>query len=108
MKQPVTLVGTSLGGAVALDFALAHPEAVERLVLLSPQCFTDGIGPMASLPDFAARLGVRVRSPLRMMQLLVIENNYRRAGSLKHSHNLEMLDHLRYDWLATSDCHAPP
>lgn len=31
---PVVLVGASLGGAVALDFASAYPEAVQGLVLL--------------------------------------------------------------------------
>ena len=56
------MVGTSLGGAVAVDFALAHPDAVERLVLLAPQVQQDGIGPLASLPLFAARLGVKVPS----------------------------------------------
>ena len=32
--EPVIVVGASLGGAVALDFAEAHPEAVAGLVLL--------------------------------------------------------------------------
>jgi pimeloyl-ACP methyl ester carboxylesterase len=32
--QPVILVGTSMGGATAIDFALTYPEAVEQLVLL--------------------------------------------------------------------------
>jgi len=31
-----TLVGNSLGGAVALRFALDHPSSVERLVLMAP------------------------------------------------------------------------
>lgn len=31
-----TLVGSSSGGGVAVDFALAHPEAVDRLVLVGP------------------------------------------------------------------------
>ncbi len=31
-----TLVGNSLGGAIALGQALAHPETVERLILLAP------------------------------------------------------------------------
>uniref|UniRef100_A0A7S2N1Z3 AB hydrolase-1 domain-containing protein n=1 Tax=Haptolina brevifila TaxID=156173 RepID=A0A7S2N1Z3_9EUKA len=32
--QKVTLVGFSLGGAVAIDFAASHPECVDRLVLV--------------------------------------------------------------------------
>ena len=34
IKQPVVLVGASMGGAAAIEFALAYPEAVSRLVLL--------------------------------------------------------------------------
>ncbi len=56
----MVLLGTSLGGAMAVDFALAHPEAVAALVLASPQCYTDGIGPMAGMPRAIARLGVAV------------------------------------------------
>lgn len=32
--RPVLLVGTSMGGAVALDFATSHPEAVSKMVLI--------------------------------------------------------------------------
>lgn len=32
----VSLVGASLGGRIAIDYALAHPEAVDRLVLAAP------------------------------------------------------------------------
>jgi pimeloyl-ACP methyl ester carboxylesterase len=32
--QPVTLVGNSMGGAVALHYAVRHPDAVDRLVLI--------------------------------------------------------------------------
>jgi 3-oxoadipate enol-lactonase len=32
----VTLIGASLGGAASLDFAVIHPELVDRLVLVGP------------------------------------------------------------------------
>lgn len=34
IRQPVILVGASMGGAAAIDFSLSYPEAVEKLVLL--------------------------------------------------------------------------
>lgn len=34
--QRVTLLGNSLGGAVALGYALAHPDDVARLILMAP------------------------------------------------------------------------
>jgi len=36
--QRFTLVGHSMGAAVAIAYAAAHPERVERLVLLDPAC----------------------------------------------------------------------
>jgi pimeloyl-ACP methyl ester carboxylesterase len=34
INQPVVLVGTSMGGAAAIDFTLSYPEAVQSLVLV--------------------------------------------------------------------------
>ena len=34
--QTVTLAGTSLGGTVAIHYAAAHPQRVQRLILLNP------------------------------------------------------------------------
>jgi pimeloyl-ACP methyl ester carboxylesterase len=34
IQQPMILVGASMGGAVAIDFALSHPELVKKLVLI--------------------------------------------------------------------------
>ena len=34
VQQPVILVGASMGGAVAIDFTLSFPEAVNKLILL--------------------------------------------------------------------------
>lgn len=56
----MTLVGASLGGAIALDFAHEFPEAVKRLVLIDAQAFVDGSGPGALLPVPLAKLGISV------------------------------------------------
>ncbi|NEP60083.1 MAG: alpha/beta hydrolase [Symploca sp. SIO2G7] len=42
INQPVTLVGASMGGAAAIDFALYFPETVENLVLLDSAGFAAG------------------------------------------------------------------
>lgn len=34
--QRASLVGLSLGGRIAMDFALSHPDRIERLVLVAP------------------------------------------------------------------------
>ena len=47
----VTLVGNSLGGAVALGFALTHPSRTQRLVLMAP-------GGLNELPDYLAMPGM--------------------------------------------------
>lgn len=47
-----TPLGNSLGGAVALGFALAHPEMTERLVLMAP-------GGVSDLSDYLAMPGMK-------------------------------------------------
>lgn len=50
------LVGASIGGAAAVDFALAYPHLVSKLILLGPQLFTDkpASSLMTSFPVAAA------------------------------------------------------
>jgi pimeloyl-ACP methyl ester carboxylesterase len=72
IQRPMVLVGSSLGGAIALDFALEYPEAVEKLVLIDAQGFIEGIGPMASLPRPLAAAGVWV---LRTEQLRMVSGS---------------------------------
>eukprot|EP00898_Chlorokybus_atmophyticus_P002498 jgi/Chlat1/3249/Chrsp22S03513 len=67
--KPMVLAGASLGGAAAIDFAVNHPDAVHKLVLIDAQGFIDGVGNMKSLPRPLATAGIEVlRSwPLRSM-----------------------------------------
>ena len=46
--RPVVLVGASMGGAAAIDFALTYPQAVDKLVLLDSAGFAKG-GPETKL-----------------------------------------------------------
>ena len=50
--KKATLLGNSLGGAVALGFALEHPAATERLVLMAP-------GGLNDLPEYLAMPGMQ-------------------------------------------------
>ena len=42
MARPMILVGASMGGAAAIDFALTYPDAVEKLVLIDSAGFARG------------------------------------------------------------------
>lgn len=54
-----TLVGNSLGGAIALGFALAHPQNVEKLVLMAP-------GGVEDQPDYFKMPGMAVMKEIFM------------------------------------------
>jgi pimeloyl-ACP methyl ester carboxylesterase len=45
IDEPVHVLGTSLGGAVALHLALDHPEKLQSIVLESPAAFRVGATP---------------------------------------------------------------
>ncbi|KAL6012001.1 hypothetical protein ACLOJK_002471 [Asimina triloba] len=58
IKNPMVLVGPSLGAAVAIDFAANHPGAVEKLVLIDASVYAEGTGNMKKLPKILAYAGV--------------------------------------------------
>ncbi|KAA3456079.1 monoacylglycerol lipase ABHD6 [Gossypium australe] len=68
IKRPMVLVGPSLGAAVAIDFAVNYPEAVEKLVLINPSVYAEGTGNLAKLPKVVAYAGVSLLKtfPLRL------------------------------------------
>lgn len=42
INKPVVLVGASMGGAAAIDFALTYPQVISKLVLIDSAGFTAG------------------------------------------------------------------
>ncbi|MFE4105448.1 alpha/beta hydrolase [Almyronema epifaneia] len=42
IQRPVVLIGASMGGAAAIDFALTYPDCVEKLILLDSAGFAAG------------------------------------------------------------------
>jgi pimeloyl-ACP methyl ester carboxylesterase len=52
VDQPVDVVGLSMGGYIAADFAARHPERVRRVALLAPQSTSMGSDPRTGLVTF--------------------------------------------------------
>ena len=73
IDQPIVLIGASMGGAAAIDFALTYPEAVKQLILIDSAGFAAGpeigkflIPPLGYLAtEFLRRPGVRRRVSLQ-------------------------------------------
>ncbi|XP_027077861.2 alpha/beta hydrolase domain-containing protein VTE7-like isoform X1 [Coffea arabica] len=68
IKRPMILVGPSLGAAVAIDFAINFPEAVDKLILINASVYAEGTGLLTKLPKFLAYAGVSLLKslPLRL------------------------------------------
>jgi len=60
-RSPFDLLGHSLGGAVALQFATEYPELVRRLVLAAPAGFTPRAWPVASVAGALAEPALAAR-----------------------------------------------
>lgn len=60
-RRPFDLLGSSLGGAVALQLAIEHPELVRRLVLAAPAGFSPRPWPLASVAGALAEPALAVR-----------------------------------------------
>jgi proline iminopeptidase len=72
--ERVTLIGHSWGSVLALEYAVRHPEHVERLVLMNPA--------PASRADFLAYLGARgerAAADLELKQRIAATDAYRRG-----------------------------
>lgn len=84
--RPVTVIGWSLGGLFALEWALRYPKTVEKIVLLaSSPCFrqrsdwADAMAP-ATLDQFAHNLHTDYRGTLkRFLSLQLMGDEYARS-----------------------------
>ncbi|KAF8399588.1 hypothetical protein HHK36_015456 [Tetracentron sinense] len=84
IKRPMVLVGPSLGAAVAIDFAVNHSEAVEKLVLIDASVYAEGTGNLTKLPRTVAYAGVSLLKsiPLRLYANFLAFNNISFSTSL--------------------------
>ncbi|KAG2307987.1 hypothetical protein Bca4012_083064 [Brassica carinata] len=69
IKRPMILVGPSLGATVAVDFTATYPEAVDKLVLINANAYSEGTGALKDLPKSIAYAGVKLLKsfPLRFL-----------------------------------------
>jgi pimeloyl-ACP methyl ester carboxylesterase len=92
--QEATLIGASLGGAVALSFASLYPERVHRLVLAAPACYPmpfPGGTKWLAMPGLGE--GLTLCAPLIPRNLYaraVLQSNYHRGTSLKDVRDTEI------------------
>jgi pimeloyl-ACP methyl ester carboxylesterase len=87
INQPIVLVGTSMGGAAAIDFTLTYPEAVQKLVLIDSAGF-------ASPPN----IGRLLFPPISNLATSFLRNQKVRdriSRSAYHDQSFASLDALR-------------
>ena len=76
-QQPLAVMGWSLGGVIALAWALAHPDRLRKLVLVgtSPRFVADESWPHAMAPEMLARFGdeLRVACKLTLQRFLSLQ-----------------------------------
>ncbi|XP_073526255.1 LOW QUALITY PROTEIN: uncharacterized protein [Phyllobates terribilis] len=77
IKRPMVVVGSSLGAAVAIDFAVNHPEAVSKLIFICGSVYEEGTGTRAILPRPVAYAGVALLKSvvLRLCMNIAAFNN---------------------------------
>jgi len=69
---PVTLIGYSMGGAIATAYADAHPDAVRELILIAPAGLGHDLGPVA-------RVVARGGPPALWLMLAAFPRSFRRG-----------------------------
>jgi pimeloyl-ACP methyl ester carboxylesterase len=81
-EQPVLLVGSSFGGQLALDYALAHPALVEGLLLIAPGL--TGVEPSPELRERMRRLIAAARQSAGALADAWLSDPHHAPGGLTH------------------------
>ena len=99
--RQVTLLGASLGGAIAIDLAAGRPDLVSKLVLVDAQGFQDGIGALQYLPEFLTKFFLEV---LRSVPLRNAANKMsyfeKDKFATKDALNIGRLHTFKNDWVS--------
>ena len=96
-----TVVGHSLGGGIAMQFAYQYPERCERLVLVASGGMGSEVTPLlraAALPGAATLIGASLRLPSRVPLQMAVRS-LRRTGLLVR----QDADELTRIWLGLRD-----
>ena len=82
IAEPVTVLGYSMGGAIATAFAAQHPERVERVVLLAPAGLGHDLG---GLMKFAANTPLIGDWLMQVIGGVMLRKGIRAEGAMARS-----------------------
>lgn len=79
VEAPFDLLGSSLGGAVALALASRHPQLIRRLILQAPAGFRSAPAPVAAV---LGRVAVPWIAGRRLVGMAISDNRHARRAAL--------------------------